>query len=132
MRPRKTIIVFSRSGFHAATLKFLLETRGKYRVQVVPDAESIVYRARCGRVDLLLAELDGTNQEANELARQVKAVSTLPVVLFSRSVVGFDWGSHADCFITEPYCNSEEILLRVGILIRRKRGPKKKMVEAMA
>lgn len=132
MRRRKTILVFSHSEFHAATLKFLLETRGHYRVQVVPDCESIIVRARRQQFDLLLAELEGTNQEANELARQVKAVSTLPVVLFSRTVTGLDWGSQADCFITETYCNSEEILLRVGILIKRKRGPKPKMAEAMA
>ena len=129
MRPKKKILLFSKSETHSSILQMLLEVRGGYKVLVVADAENALAIISDGEHDVLLAECLAHNEEANELARRAKVVKRdLPSVIFSRSVSSYERGCHADAFIPELHCNSEEILLRVGILARRKRGPKPSIV----
>lgn len=127
MRPKKKVLLLC-AGIHAETLRFMLETRGRYKVTLGLDVEDALLLLRYGKYDALLAEVTGQDETANDLARQEKQVDRgIGTVLFSRSISDYQRGCHADHFIPELLCNSEVVLNRVGLATARKRGPKREV-----
>lgn len=128
MRPRRRILLYCQNEVRAGVLKLMLETRGKYKVLVIANEADALWMLQSSPWDyfsLLLAECASYSQESNELVRQAKnIVRDLPMVIYAPTITSYECGSHADYFIPETFCNSEEILLRVGMLAQRKRGPK--------
>lgn len=127
MRPRKSILLACCRSSNAEELQYLLEIRGRYKVTFIAEPEDALMLLRGKSFDLLLVELAAMSAEANELVRMAKMIDRdMPAIIFSRTVNAYDLGCLADHFIPEQFCNSEEILTRVGILAKRKRGPKPK------
>lgn len=125
MRPRKSILLYTDSPVNASVLKLVLETRGKYRVIPIFEADVAIDLLRgSSSFDMLVAELAALSVAANEVAREAK-IRFIPTLIFSCNSNDYDRAMYADHFIPEMHCNSEEMLLRIGILIQRKRGPKK-------
>lgn len=115
-----------------SALMALLAARAGYAVMIAPSAEDALWLAEYGHCDLVLAEVAASNGEANELARRVKGVrADLPCILFSRQVNGWERACHADWFIPELCCDSEEILLRVGIALRSVKRRKSRTVASV-
>ena len=126
MRPKKTILLVCASEGHAETLRFLLETRGYYQVYLVDNADEALWLVKVKPIRVLMAEATAHSAAASELVRRAKEIDRdLPCLVFSRTCNASDRAGLANHFIPEALLNSEEILLRVGVLSTRKRGPKK-------
>lgn len=131
MRPRKKILLMCGSEFHRNTLRFLLETRGHYRVFPSPDCEDSLWLMKHKQVDLVMAEMTAREVDGEQLCEQVRRLdSRIPTLLFSRQCSDYERGGVADRFIPEIHCNSEVILSTVHIALARKRGPKPQLVVA--
>jgi two-component system, OmpR family, response regulator CpxR len=132
MRPRKTIVCVEDNEQVLSVRKFLLETRG-YRVLAMDSGvEALEYLrgAAPGSVDLLLADLIMPQIDGNELVRRAKQLHPgLPTLLVSGTVSSFDRAAAADAFLPKGACSPAEMLDRIRILVARKRGPKKQILQ---
>jgi CheY-like chemotaxis protein len=130
MRPRKTILCVEDDEQLLSVRKFLLETRGGYRVVAcssAPEAIQVLQDAAPGSLDLLLADLLMPQMDGNELVRRAKQLLPgLPTLLISGTVTNFDRASAADGFLPKGTCNPAEMLARIHHMVARKRGPKKR------
>lgn len=130
MRPRKTILCVEDNEQLLSVRKFLLETRGGYRVVAcssAPEALEILQAAAPGSLDLLLADLLLPQMDGNELVRRAKQLMPgLPTLLVSGTVTNFERASAADGFLPKGTCNAAELLHRIHNMVARKRGPKKR------
>lgn len=131
MRPRKTILCVDSNEQSLSVRKFLLETRGGYRViacATAAEALELLQATAPGALDLLLADLLLPQMDGNELARRAKQLLPgLPTLLVSNTVTSFERASSADAFLPKGACNAAEILDRIHKLVARKRGPKKQV-----
>jgi two-component system response regulator CpxR len=126
MRPKKTILCVDDNEQALAVRKFLLETRGGYRVVSACNGKEAMDRFRVGGIDLVLSDLVMPNMDGNELVRRMKEVAPeVPMILISGSVKVFDHGNRADAFLPKGTSTPSEMLERIRVLIARKRGPKK-------
>jgi len=126
MRPKKTILCVDDNEQALAVRKFLLETRGGYRVVAASSGKDAVERFRMGGIDLVLSDLVMPNMDGNEVVRRMKEIAPeIPIILISGSVKAFDHGNRADAFLPKGTCTPSEILERIRVMIARKRGPKK-------
>jgi CheY-like chemotaxis protein len=128
MRPRKTILCVEDNEQILSVRKFLLETRG-YRVLAMTCASAALEHLQMavpGSIDLLLTDLILPGMDGNELVRRAKQLHpSLPALLVSGTVSGFDRGPAADAFLPKGSCTPVELLDRVRVLVARKRGPKR-------
>lgn len=126
MRPKKTILCVDDNEQALAVRKFLLETRGGYRVVAARNGKEAVERFRMGGVDLVLSDLVMPQMDGNELVRRMKEIAPeVPMILISGSVKVFDHANRADAFLPKGTSTPGEMLERIRIMIARKRGPKK-------
>lgn len=126
MRPKKTILCVDDNEQALAVRKFLLETRGGYRVVSACSGKDAMDRFRVGGIDLVLSDLVMPSMDGNELVRRMKEISPeVPMILISGSVKVFDHGNRADAFLPKGSSTPSEMLERIRVLIARKRGPKK-------
>ena len=128
MRPKKTILCVDDNEQILSVRTFLLETRG-YRVIAVAsplDALETIAGSLPGSLDLLLCDLIMPQMDGNELVRRAKQMHpTLPTMIISGTVAGFDRAGRADVFLPKGACSPAELLERVRVLVARKRGPRK-------
>jgi len=128
MRPKKTILCVDDNEQALAVRKFLLETRGGYRVVPARNGKEAVERFRGGGIDLVLSDLVMPQMDGNELVRSMKEIAPeVPMILISGSVKVFDHGNSADAFLPKGTSTPGEMLERIRIMIARKRGPKKSL-----
>ncbi len=136
MRPRKTIMCVDSNEQVLSVRKFLLETRGGYRVIAcasAPEALEILQTTSPGAIDLLLADLLLPQMDGNELVRRAKhLLPGLPTLLVSGTVNSFERASAADAFLPKGASTPAEILDRIRLLVARKRGPKKQVQSVTA
>jgi two-component system, OmpR family, response regulator CpxR len=126
MRPKKTILCVDDNEQALAVRKFLLETRGGYRVVAAGDGREAVDRFRAGGIDLVLSDLVMPHMDGNEMVRRMKEIAPeVPMILISGSVKVFDHGNRADAFLPKGSSTPSEMLERIRVMIARKRGPKK-------
>lgn len=126
MRPKKTILCVDDNEQALAVRKFLLETRGGYRVVAAHNGAEAMERFRNGGIDLVLSDLAMPHMDGNELVRRMKEIAPeVPMILISGSVKVFDHGNHADAFLPKGTSTPGEMLERIRVMIARKRGPKK-------
>jgi len=126
MRPKKTILCVDDNEQALAVRKFLLETRGGYRVVPAHSGKEAVERFRTGGIDLVLSDLVMPNMDGNELVRVMKEIAPeVPMILISGSVKVFDHANRADAFLPKGTSTPGEMLERIRVMIARKRGPKK-------
>lgn len=126
MRPKKTILCVDDNEQALAVRKFLLETRGGYRVVAASSGRDAVDEFRRGGIDLVLSDLVMPQMNGNELVRRLKEIAPeIPMILISGSVKTFDHGNRADAFLPKGSATPGEMLERIRVMIARKRGPRK-------
>jgi CheY-like chemotaxis protein len=135
MRPKKTILCVDDNEQILSVRTFLLETRG-YRVIAVGnphDALETISNSLPGSLDLLLCDLVMPQMDGNELVRRAKQLHpTLPAMIVSGTVTGYDRAGRADVFLPKGAGSPAEMLERIRILVARKRGPRKMSVAISA
>lgn len=129
MRPKKSILCVDANEQLLSVRKFLLETRGCYRVVAVNsshEALELIQSTAPGAFDLLLCELLLPQMDGNELVRRAKQLHPgLPAMIVSGTVTSFDRACAADVFLPKGACSASEMLERTRVLVARKRGPRK-------
>jgi two-component system response regulator CpxR len=129
MRPKKTILCVDDNEQTLSVRRFLLETRGGYKVAAVTtpnEALEIIAHSVPGSLDLLLCDLLMPAMDGNELVRRAKELNpNLPAMIVSGTVSAFERASRADAFLPKGACSPIELLERIRVLVARKRGPRK-------
>jgi len=128
MRPKKNILCVDDNEQVLSVRTFLLETRG-YRVTAATnpqEALAYIQNSVPGSIDLLLCDLLMPQMDGNELVRRAKQLHpSLPAMIVSGTVTGYDRAGRADVFLPKGACSAAEMLERIRVLVARKRGPKK-------
>src|SRR5579871_4710334 len=129
MRPRKSILCVDDNEQLLSVRKFLLETRGFYRVVTASNAHEaleLIQNSVPGTFDLLLSDLIMPQMDGNELVRRAKQLHPgIPAMIVSGTVNAFDRASCADVFLPKGASSPAEMIERIRVLVARKRGPKK-------
>ena len=103
-------------------LSYLLEREG-YEVEVAEDGPSAVQAFTARGADLVLLDLMLPGIPGTEVCRQIRAVSSTPIILLTAKdsevdiVVGLELG--ADDYVTKPY-STRELLARIRAVLRRR------------
>ena len=134
MRPKKLILCVDDNEQVLSVRTFLLETRG-YRVVTAPGADDALEQLRQappGTIDLLLCDLVMPGMDGNELVRRAKQLHPgLPAMIVSGTVHAAERAVCADVFLPKGASSPSEMLERIRVLVARKRGPKKVMVQGV-
>jgi len=132
MRPKKTILCVDDNEQVLSVRTFLLETRG-YRVVAFSnpnEALETLSHSIPGSIDLLLCDLLMPQMDGNELVRRAKQLHPgLPAMIVSGTVNSFDRAVHADVFLPKGAASPAEMIERIRVLVARKRGPKKVVIQ---
>ena len=103
-------------------LAYLLGREG-YEIDVVEDGRAAVTAFLAEEPDLVLLDLMLPGMPGTEVCRQIRAVSTTPIIMLTAKdsevdiVVGLELG--ADDYVTKPY-SSRELLARIRAVLRRR------------
>lgn len=106
----------------AEPLTYLLQREG-YEVSAVADGGEALARFGRGDVDLVLLDLMLPVLPGTEVAKRIRAVSDVPIIMLTAKdaeidiVLGLELG--ADDYVTKPY-SSRELLARVRAVLRRR------------
>lgn len=106
----------------AEPLGYLLQREG-YEVAAVADGGEAVARFARGDIDLVLLDLMLPVLPGTEVAKRIRAVSDVPIIMLTAKdaeidiVLGLELG--ADDYVTKPY-SSRELLARVRAVLRRR------------
>lgn len=115
------ILLIEDSAAISQPLSFLLRREG-YTVDVVDDGAQAVPTFEQTNPDLILLDLMLPNVPGIEICRQVRAQSSVPILMLTAKnsetdiVVGLEAG--ADDYITKPY-SSGELMARIRAALRR-------------
>ena len=131
MRPKKTILCVDHNEQALAVRKFMLETRG-YRVLTALSSYDALEIFRIGGIDLVLSDLVMPQMDGNEMVRRMKDLSPeVPTILVSGTVKAFERANRADAFLPKGACTPAEVLERIRVMVARKRGPKRVLVQTV-
>jgi two-component system response regulator RegX3 len=106
----------------AEPLSYLLQREG-YEVAVAADGGEALARFGRGGIDLVLLDLMLPVLSGTEVAKRIRAVSDVPIIMLTAKdaeidvVLGLELG--ADDYVTKPY-SSRELLARVRAVLRRR------------
>jgi two-component system response regulator RegX3 len=106
----------------AEPLGYLLQREG-YEVSIVADGGEALARFGRGGIDLVLLDLMLPVLPGTEVAKRIRAVSDVPIIMLTAKdaeidiVLGLELG--ADDYVTKPY-SSRELLARVRAVLRRR------------
>ncbi len=128
MRPKKVILLVDDDEQVLSTRGYLLHIKGYAVIQATSgrDALVILTGRKTGSLDLLLTDLLMADMDGNELCRRAKQMHpSLPTMIVS-GVVSDPAHLVADGFSLKG-TGTEEMLVKIRILVARKRGPKPKV-----
>jgi len=103
-------------------LAYLLEREG-YHVSVASNGKTAISEFDRTGTDLVLLDLMLPGLPGTEVARQIRLVSTVPIIMLTAKdsevdiVVGLELG--ADDYVTKPY-STRELLARIRAVLRRR------------
>lgn len=124
MRNMTRVMLVEDEESFAEVLSYMLSREG-YEVNVVGDgAEALTEFDRTG-ADLILLDLMLPTMSGNEVCREIRKNSTVPIIMLTAKdseidkVVGLEMG--ADDYITKPY-SARELLARMQAVLRRRTG----------
>lgn len=106
-------------------LVYLLQKEG-YEVLEAPDGNRAIELFKSENPDLILLDLMLPGMSGNEVCRQIRQTSTVPVIMLTAKdseidkVVGLEIG--ADDYVTKPY-STRELLARMKAVLRRNTEP---------
>ena len=125
MKPKRTILCVDDNEQSLSIRKVMLETRG-YRVMTCTGSQDALDRFKKGGIDLVVTDLVMPGMDGNRLIEEIKAISPhTPVILLSGKVKFYERDSKADVFLPKGMYAPAELLERIGLLLVRKRGPKR-------
>lgn len=93
-----------------------------YRVTEAADGESILAQLAASKVDLVTLDLKLGHEDGLEVARRIRAASSVPIIMITGKgdtidrIVGLEIG--ADDYIAKPF-HIREVLARVRTVLRR-------------
>ena len=105
----------------AEPLAYLLRREG-YEVEIAEDGPAALVAFRERGADIILLDLMLPGMPGTEVCRQVRATSSVPVIMLTAKdsevdiVVGLELG--ADDYVTKPY-SARELLARMRAVLRR-------------
>jgi two-component system, OmpR family, response regulator RegX3 len=117
-----TILLVEDEPAIAEPLGYLLQREG-YEVAAAADGGEAVARFSRGGIDLVLLDLMLPVLPGTEVAKRIRAVSDVPIIMLTAKdaeidiVLGLELG--ADDYVTKPY-SSRELLARVRAVLRRR------------
>jgi two-component system KDP operon response regulator KdpE len=115
------VLVVEDDGDISAVLRALLEAE-QYRVVVAETAERAVIEARNHRPDLVLLDLGLPDRDGQDVIREIRGFSSMPVIVLSARTMEAErvraLDSGADDYVTKPF-GSRELLARVRAALRR-------------
>jgi len=120
----KILVVEDEQGLREP-LVYLLEKEG-FTVFEAGDGQSALEIFEDADPDLILLDLMLPGIDGNEVCRQIRATSAVPIIMLTAKdteidkVVGLEIG--ADDYVTKPY-SSRELLARVKAVLRRTSEP---------
>jgi two-component system, OmpR family, response regulator CpxR len=105
--------------------KVMLETRG-YRVVTCNTSIEAMTIFCPGKVDLVLSRVDLPDAPAEDLVRQIKALSPgIPVILLSTQMSAFHTDAPVDLLLRKGTYAPAELLERIRLLLVKRRGPRR-------
>ena len=117
-----TILLVEDEPAIAEPLVYLLQREG-YEVTAAADGGEALARFNRAGADLVLLDLMLPVLPGTEVARRIRAVSDVPIIMLTAKdaevdvVVGLELG--ADDYVTKPY-SSRELLARIRAVLRRR------------
>ncbi|HET6826492.1 MAG TPA: response regulator transcription factor [Amnibacterium sp.] len=117
-----TILLVEDEPAIAEPLVYLLEREG-YEVATAADGGDALARFTRSGADLVLLDLMLPVLPGTEVAKRIRAVSDVPIIMLTAKdaevdvVVGLELG--ADDYVTKPY-SSRELLARIRAVLRRR------------
>ena len=102
-------------------LSFLLSREG-FEVEIAEDGQLALDIFANGNFDIILLDLMIPKVPGNEVCRQIRATSNIPIIMLTAKdtevdkVVGLELG--ADDYVTKPY-STRELLARIKAVLRR-------------
>lgn len=104
-----------------SVLRTLLESSG-YRVELAETAARALVEARANRPDAVLVDLGLPDRDGQQLIREIRSFSTVPMLVLSartaeqQKITALDQG--ADDYVTKPF-DAGELLARLRAALRR-------------
>ncbi len=120
-----TILLVEDEPAIAEPLVYLLKREG-FEVTAAADGGDALARFNRAGADLVLLDLMLPVMPGTEVARRIRAVSDVPIIMLTAKdaevdiVVGLELG--ADDYVTKPY-SSRELLARIRAVLRRRVEP---------
>ena len=120
----KILVVEDEQGLREP-LVYLLEKEG-YQVVEASDGTAAIAKFENEQPDLILLDLMLPGVSGNEVCRQIRTTSNVPIIMLTAKdeeidkVVGLEIG--ADDYVTKPY-SSRELLARIKAVLRRNVEP---------
>ena len=129
MKPKKTILCVDDNEQSLSIRKVMLETRG-YRVVTSNNGTEALEIFRRGGIDLVLTDLIMPGLDGTALVEKIKQESPhTPAILFSGKIKVYERDTRADIFLPKGMYAPIELLERIRMLLVRKRGPKRVVME---
>ncbi len=129
MKPKKTILCVDDNEQSLSIRKVMLETRG-YRVVTSNNGSEALEIFRRGGIDLVLTDLIMPGLDGTALVEKIKQVSPhTPAILFSGKIKVYERDTRADIFLPKGMYAPIELLERIRMLLVRKRGPKRVVMD---
>jgi two-component system, OmpR family, KDP operon response regulator KdpE len=115
------VLVVEDDAHIRSVLRTLLESAG-YRVELAESAARGMIEARSNRPDAVLIDLGLPDRDGQQLIRDIRQFSTVPVLVLSarsaeqQKIMALDGG--ADDYVTKPF-DAGELLARLRAALRR-------------
>jgi two-component system KDP operon response regulator KdpE len=115
------VLVVEDDAHIRSVLRTLLESSG-YRVELAETAARGIIEARSNRPDVVLVDLGLPDRDGQQLIRDIRSFSTIPILVLSartaehQKITALDHG--ADDYVTKPF-DSGELLARLRAALRR-------------
>jgi len=115
------VLVVEDDAHIRSVLRTLLESSG-YRVELAETAARGIIEARSNRPDVVLVDLGLPDRDGQQLIREIRSFSTIPILVLSartaehQKITALDHG--ADDYVTKPF-DSGELLARLRAALRR-------------
>ena len=115
------VLVVEDDAHIRSVLRTLLESAG-YRVELAENAARALVEARSNRPDAVLIDLGLPDRDGQQLIRDIRGFSTVPILVLSarsaeqQKILALDNG--ADDYVTKPF-DAGELLARLRAALRR-------------
>jgi CheY-like chemotaxis protein len=126
MRPKKSILLVNDNEQELSVLSFMLTTNG-YKVLPATSGQEAILLFSHAQVDLVLADFAMPQMNGSQLVTQLKKMAPhqVPMVLLGDLAAMAGQMHSADALLAKTHCSNQDLLDRIKIMSRRKRGPRK-------